>query len=503
MLTKELLRVSRAGGGYRLRFADRGHRPLAAKVLGAFRGSVDEPRSELDEALTALERGAEDFKLVRGLAKLVERDAAFETRAAVDPRRARRAAFEAGEAVGVASEADRRGALSRAGDRLGVASEAVADSLYADLEERQHLVSVGDRFDPDSLLAQYNLSLAQTALFDATEVRIRSDDPRRLVSATKRLGLLYEVRKTDRGRELVVTGPDALFRATRRYGTRFARLLRAVVEANEWELVATIDDRGSERTLELSDADPVRPPNADPVVDVSYDSGVEREFAARFSALELDWELVREPEPLEVRASVMIPDFAFDYLHTGFRVYFEIMGFWTPEYVEKKLSQLEGVESVELLVAVDEGLGAGEAIEARDHRAIPYSGRVRPKDVRNALRRYEDGLVVAAADSLPDELAPEDDVVTLAALATRHGVSEAAIEGKSFPEHRRVGRTLVRPAVIDRLADEVEPGQSLAEAEAALEEAGIGETSAVLSALGYRVEWAGLSGGTVRRIDSG
>jgi len=35
---------------------------------------------------------------------------------------------------------------------------------------------------PDSLLEQY-LSLAQTALFDATEIRVRSNDPKRLVSA--------------------------------------------------------------------------------------------------------------------------------------------------------------------------------------------------------------------------------------------------------------------------------------------------------------------------------
>ncbi|WP_336363071.1 DUF790 family protein [Halalkalicoccus salilacus] len=499
MLTKELLRVSRAGGGYRLEFAGREHRPLAAKVLGAFRGNVGEPRSELDAALEALERDAEDFKLVRGLAKLAERDCVFETRSPVEPRRARRVAFEAGEVVGVASEADRREALSRAGEALGVEPEAVADSLYADLEKRQVLVSAGDRWDPDSLLDQYDLSLAQTALFDATEVRVRSDDPRRLVSATKRLGLLYELRRTDRGRELVVTGPDALFRATRRYGTRFARLLRSVVEANEWELVATIDDRGTERTLELSDADPVGPPDAEPVVEVSYDSGVESDFAARFSALDLDWELVREPEPLEVGASVMIPDFAFDYLHTDFRVFFEIMGFWTPEYVEKKLAQLENVEDVELLVAVDESLGAGEAIEARDHRAIPYSGRVRVKDVRDALRRYEDELVAAAAASLPAELVPEEDVVTIAELATRHGVSEAALADADFPDHERIGRTLVRPAVLDRLADAIEPGQSLAEAEAVLGEAGIDETSAVLSELGYRVEWEGLSGGTIRR----
>ncbi|MFC6904657.1 DUF790 family protein [Halalkalicoccus tibetensis] len=497
MLTKELLRVSRAGGGYRPRFAGREARPLAAKVLGAFQGSVGEPRSVLDGALAELE-GEYEFKLVRGLGKLVERGATFETRAAVEPERARRAAFEAGEALGVADEAEREEALERAAATLSITPAKLDEALYADREERQVLVALDGRYDPDSLLAQYDLSLAQTALFDAREVRIRSDDPRKLVSATKRLGLLYELRRTDRGRELVVTGPDALFRATRRYGTRFARLLRAVVGAGEWELTATIDDRGVERTLELSDADPLRPPDAEPVAEASYDSGVEREFAARFSALDLDWELAREPEPLEVGASVMIPDFAFDYAHSDFRVYFEIMGFWTPEYVEKKLDQLERVESVELLVAVDESLGVGEEIEARDHRVITYTGSVRIKDVRDALREYEDALVEEGAATLSDALSPEEDVLSLSELAARHGVSEDALDGIVFPDHELVGRTLVRPSVLEGLADRLSAGQSFSEAEAVLEDAGLTEPSAALSRLGYRVEWAGLSGGTLR-----
>jgi len=88
--------------------------------------------------------------------------------------------------------------------------------------------------------------------------------------------------------------------------------------------------------------------------------------------------------------------------------------------------------------------------------------------------------------------------VTLAALAERHGVSEAAVEGKAFPQHELVGRTLVRPAVLESLAEEIAAGMSLSEAETVLDERGIDDASATLSRLGYRVEWEGLSGGTVR-----
>jgi predicted nuclease of restriction endonuclease-like RecB superfamily len=505
VLTKDLLRVSRAGGGYHPQFTDAGDEDLAAQVVGCYQGHVGQPREQLEAALTDIERGSDDFKLVRGFAKLVDREATYETRAPVDPVRARRRAVRAAEAVGVVTEAERDDALARAADALDATPGELAESLYADREKRQVLTDVAIPWTPADLCTQYDLSLAQTALFDATEVRIRSDDPKRVISAVKRLRLLYEVRllpesqrRTVGGadREVVVTGPDALFRSTRRYGTRFARLLRSVAGTAEWRLAATVDDRGTERELLLTDAD-VSVPGVDPVTDVTYDSGVEESFAARFGSLDLDWNLVREPDPLAAGEHVVVPDFAFDWAHGGFRVYFEIMGFWTPEYVAKKLDRLADTEH-ELLVAVDESLGVGEAIEARDHRAIPYSGTVRLKDVRDALRGYEADLVAEAAASLPDELRPEADVVTIASLADDHGVSESALEDKRFPDHERVGRTLVRPAVLESLIERIEAGMSLEAAETVLDEYGIDDASAVLAELGFRVEWEGLSGGTLR-----
>jgi len=510
VLTKDLLRVSRAGGDYHPQFAGDDDQQVAARVVGCYQGHVGEQRAALDDALTDIERESDDFKLVRGFAKLLDREATFETRAAVDPQRAREVASETAEAVGVVTDDERARALRQAADRLDVPPAAVEESLYADLKRRQVLVETPDRWDPETLVEQYNLSLAQTALFDATEVRVRSSDPKAVVSAVKRLRLMYEIRKTPPGRKVVVTGPDAIFSNTRRYGTRFARLLRTAAATSEWELTATIDDRGTERELSLSTGD-VTVPGVDPVTEVSYDSGVEADFAARFGALGLDWELIREPEPLAAGEHVVIPDFAFDWRPGGtggvrdtasgdteLRVFFEVMGFWTPEYVRKKLDRLERVEDVELLVAVDESLDVGEAVEARDHRAIPYSGTVRVKDVRDALRPYERELVAASAEDLPDTLRPDGDVVTLADLAAAHGVSEDAIADKSFPDHERVGRTLIRPSVREALADRIEAGMDLATVEAVLAEYGIDDDSAVLSWLGYRVEWDGLSGGTVR-----
>ncbi|EMA29472.1 DUF790 family protein [Haloarcula japonica] len=521
MLTKDLLRVSRVGG-YHLQFADADAERLAARVLGIYQGHVGQSRETLETALADLEREADDFKLVRGLAKLVEREATFETQAPIDPVRARRRVFEAAADIGVVSEAERGRALSEAAAHFGTDAEELAAALYADRESRQILTDVDSRWGPAELRTQYNLSLAQTALFDATEVRVRSSDPKGLISAVKRLRLMYEIRRTEGGREVVVTGPDALFSNTRRYGTRFARLLRTVATASEWELTATIDDRGTERELTLSDSD-LSVPGVEPVAEVSYDSGVEADFAGRFGTLDLGWDLIREPEPLAAGEHVVIPDFAFEWrpsADTGvrdterrvadsdepshdapFRVFFEIMGFWTPEYVAKKLARLDALEDVEMLVAVDESLGVGEEIEATDNRAIPYAGTVSVKDVRDALRPYEERLVRESAAAIPDELRPEAPVISLADLAAEHGVSEGALADVSFPAHERVGRTLVDPAVLEELAEAIQPGMAYETATDRLADYGIEDDSAALARLGYRVAWAGLGSGTIESRD--
>jgi predicted nuclease of restriction endonuclease-like RecB superfamily len=497
VLTKDLLRVSRAGGGYQPRFTDPADEAVAERVLATYEDHVGERRAVLEATLDDLERETGEFKLVRGFARLLERSARFETRAAVDPERARRAAFAAAEtAGGVVTDAKRDAALAAAGERLGADPDAVAASLFADRESEQVLVALASTPDPASLRTQYDLSLAQTALFDAVEVRVRSSDPKALVSAVKRLRLLYEIRRTDDGRELVVTGPDALFRRTRRYGTRLARLLRTVAAADEWQLGADVDDRGTERTLRLETGD-VSVPGTEPVAEPTFDSGIEAEFYARFAALDLAWTLVREPEPLAAGEHAVIPDFALEYAHADFRVFFEIMGFWTPEYVEKKLSRFADLEDVAFLVAYDQSLGVGEAIEREGHRAIPYTGTVRLKDVRDALRPYESELRDESVASLPDAMAPDADVTTIAALAAEHGVPESAIEAVAFPEHERLGRTLVRSDVLAALDDDLEAGMSLSAAEAALDARGIDDASAALSRLGYRVEWEGLGGGTL------
>ncbi len=93
-----------------------------------------------------------------------------------------------------------------------------------------------------------------------------------------------------------------------------------------------------------------------------FDSSIEQSFAEAFSALARThsaeasatmhgWQLEREPEPLLLDQSIFIPDFALT--RSPYRIYVEILGFWTPAYRERKiqkLRQLEGRSDILLIV---------------------------------------------------------------------------------------------------------------------------------------------------------
>ena len=86
-----------------------------------------------------------------------------------------------------------------------------------------------------------------------------------------------------------------------------------------------------------------------------FDSDLERTLAQKWERSNTDWELVREDDVLDLGAEVMIPDFALEH-PDGRRAILEIVGFWTPEYLNEKLAKIREADLDHLLVAVSERL---------------------------------------------------------------------------------------------------------------------------------------------------
>jgi len=159
MLAPEHIRVRRRKGVMNPIYATEEELGLAKTLISVHRDSVEKPLRELGEAVSDCEELGYDYRLVRGLASLLEGRCAFESRAVLRPLKARKAVFgEAGRTV-VASVEDRNRVMANAAFRLGVSTLELEQSLYADLDDEQVLAGF-ETPEPLDLLKEYNFALA-------------------------------------------------------------------------------------------------------------------------------------------------------------------------------------------------------------------------------------------------------------------------------------------------------------------------------------------------------
>ena len=113
-----------------------------------------------------------------------------------------------------------------------------------------------------------------------------------------------------------------------------------------------------------------------------FDSSVEEKFYRAFRKTKSEWEIEREAEVIDLKETVLIPDFTL--IHPdGRRRSLEIVGFWTPEYLEKKLEKLRKVDGQDLIIAVNDSLNCSR--EDFHGQVIFFKTGLRPQKVIDVL----------------------------------------------------------------------------------------------------------------------
>jgi predicted nuclease of restriction endonuclease-like RecB superfamily len=183
-------------------------------------------------------------------------------------------------------------------------------------------------------------------------------------------------------------------KSTIRYGVQFAKFLPALLLCRRWGMEAdvqppgvpgreplryTLDDRTDLRTHFKASG--------------PFDSQLEADFAAEFEAKYGDarrgWELAREDELILVGDTVMIPDFSFTHRVDGRRALLEIVGFWHPNYLQRKLAKVRqaGRRDLILLVYKSANVAEGEFEAASAGEVLTFSRKPVLKEVLAAVER--------------------------------------------------------------------------------------------------------------------
>ena len=374
---------------------------LAAELISCFHEAVGKTQGVLERQLLELEGDTTDYKVKRGLAYILKSSfCTFEVVSPLEPQMLRERVF-ALSAKSVPSPQSTQATLSKIADELThefereVLPQQVHDGLYADLSENKILISF-DAPRPEDLLHRYNLSQVQGVFYRASQLTLNAHrnvpgEYKLLFRYLKLFQLMaYIEGDADHGFTITIDGPTSLFNPSTRYGLAIAKLIPALLHVTRWSLSSILQTRdfytnawktgrftlNSECGL-VSHYPPGKP----------YDSMLEASFADKWDSLKSDWVLEREVDLVPIPGSVMIPDFRL--VHPDGRTFLlEIVGYWRPEYLQKKFSQVRRAERDDLILAISERLNlekAGVKLNDVPARIIWFKDKLLPKAVLAAL----------------------------------------------------------------------------------------------------------------------
>lgn len=342
----------------RERFVGRRRREWRVRVTIPF--PVPTPASKLRVALGVLDRLAQD-----------------RAKPVVLPRRLRAAVFRA-----ATKSLSRAQALEHAADEFDITVGALLDGLFSDLPNERPLEPLTAALDPSAFAVLCNEAIVSSLLHRALSVRVLArGNVRAVVRHAKLVGLLCLARLGPAADDVTLdlSGPYALFRHTRIYGRALASLVPRLARCNSFRLEADCVMGKGEPTgrLVLRSGDPIASARELP----RFDSLVEQRFARDFGKLALEWDVVREPVPIVVGDALTFPDFELRHRTTGQRWLLEIVGYWTPEYLTRKLATLQQMQCHRLIVCIDEERSCADGTLEELSHVVRYKRRLDPRPV--------------------------------------------------------------------------------------------------------------------------
>ncbi|MFQ5970399.1 MAG: DUF790 family protein [Nitrososphaerales archaeon] len=516
MLPLFLLRIRTRKGSITPLFCSDNELQLAKKVIGEFEDGLQrkEKKGLLVERVTVYE-SKYDYKLVRGLYTLLERRCVFKNSSSLDSIFVRRAIFEEASRRGFAlTDFERSDIISSVASKMGVSFSDVEEAMWSDFEENMVLERF-DSIDANGLLASYNLSLMQTLLFNCTKFEFYIHGGinwKRVLRDVKRLRLMYYLQqKTTEINELTCSldGPLSLFKLTDRYGTSIAKLLPSIVSSERWSLKAWIVRKTMSGKkvfeFELSDAEAPSLGLRNQYVEQKenmteiYDSSVEERFAKKFEQFASGWKLAREPDPIIVDGKALIADFMFEKYNR--RVYLEIVGFWTKEYLERKVHKLvaSSGNKIDILIAVNEELACSKMSSLSKEKVILYKNEVPIKPIIDYLKRIDQEMIERGIAKVITIDSIRGDVIPIEKIAQEYSVpEESAVKILSNnDDYIVVGKFLLSKIKAHKMERLLEGITKFVDACSLLAQNSIPESchAELICMLGYDVVWQGLDVG--------
>lgn len=239
---------------------------------------------------------------------------------------------------------------------FGAEEDRILQFLLSDIECERIINADQLSSDINEICNQVNLAFAKTLLRKATAVRILiPENSRRVIRQAKLNGLICNADRQNGDLTLEISGPLSIFSKTAIYGRGIASLLSVLSWSERYALTAICNHDAGQFKVALESGDPIKPGNRPR----SFDSKLEEKFAEAVTKKLTGWHLFREPQPIDTTEGIIFPDFLLQCSSDPKTLFFcEIVGFWTTEYLKKKLKQWSLVRDCRFVLCINEKLKA-------------------------------------------------------------------------------------------------------------------------------------------------
>jgi uncharacterized protein len=318
-------------------------------------------REELNTALDQYIGTGTDYRILRGLIKLLTDRCAFEVSKSIEPGEIRRTLFFKAKTHHPvsASETIRQQVIVETAHELKCSADDLIANLYADLPDNQRLIDFQEP-TPQELIENFNLAQAQALLYRSVEMRlwIEPQDAasyRQLFEAIKAYRLIHQISgSAARGYEIRLTGPVAMFHRSQKYGIQMSVFLPALLLCKGWRMQAEIESKfGGSVFFELAGKDTRL--GSDLLEATGGENPLAEKLKTSWAKSAGNWVLEESHEIIDLGESAFAPDFVL----TGTdkrRVYLEVMGFWTPAYLTERLQEFARARFKDFILVVSEEL---------------------------------------------------------------------------------------------------------------------------------------------------
>ncbi len=348
-----------------------------------------------ERALEKYEGERIDYIVVRGMAKVLTDAATFTPLATpLAPMQLRERLFAYGPVFSTTQlfqQQVRDEVMQTLANELAIPGEQLETALFADRSVAALLTDVGPDWTPEGLIVRYNLELARGVLYWASHVRIEVHGGYKdLWKYIKFFKLMFWIQSEDDGYIVDLDGPISPFvSATLRYGRQFAAFLPALLLCERWSMIATVRSPHTWKmaTYKLDATSELQSHfKQSGLFDSRLEADFAHEFEEKFGSKRGQWVLTREDEVLNLGATVMIPDFALTHKRTGQRILIELVGFWHPDYLRRKVEKVRAAQCHNLLLLVYEGVNlAADALQDVPGEVLYFKQKPVLKDVMSTV----------------------------------------------------------------------------------------------------------------------